>query len=195
MVRHHQAPVGSTVVRVAGQAFGASKGIATGAVLGVVKGGIALTDKIYEASSTSVASEEHRQRFHSKISFAARSAAAEVAPLLGNVLSSFAQGSMEGHSAAHRSLHSAYEKIIPDAVQADLASRLEQRLGAVMEHLIEPAVLESVQNLYLRKVKPELAGDRQMPDRSACLRASNPWHFSAHMCRLSLPHAFDVIAL
>ena len=156
-------PVVSTVVRGAGQIFGASKGLLASATLGAVKGGVALTDKIYETSSSKVASEDQRHQFHSRLSFAARAAAAEIAPLVGNVVSSFAQGSLEGASAANRSLSTMYERVVPESVQNDLALRLEQRLGAVMEHLVEPAVLTAVQNLYARKIKPELVADRNMP--------------------------------
>jgi hypothetical protein len=159
-----RAPVLSTVVRGAGQVFGAGKGLVTGATLGVVKAGVALTDKLYEASSSTVASKQDRERFNSKISFAAKSFAAEVAPMIGNVVSTFAQGSLEGATAANRGLHTAYERVVPEGMQQDLAIRLEKRFGAVMEHLIEPAVLEAVQNLYMRKVKPELVSDRMAPD-------------------------------
>ena len=83
--------IASTVVRGVGQLFGASKGVITGAALGVVKGGVALTDKLYESSATRIANEEDRERFHSRIGFAARATAAEVAPLLGNLAASFAR--------------------------------------------------------------------------------------------------------
>lgn len=157
--------VAATIVRSVGQVFGASKGVLTGAALGVVKGGVALTDKLYETSASKVASEQDRERFHGRVGFAARAAAAEVAPLLGHLAASFAQGTLEGHAAAHRSLASAYETVVPEAVQADLQSRLEQRFGAVMEHLVEPAVLEAVHNLYCNKLKPKLIDDWWMPDR------------------------------
>ena len=68
----------STVVRFGGQVFGATKGLAAGAALGAVKGGVALTDKLYEASSSKVASEQDRARFNSRIGFAVRSVASEV---------------------------------------------------------------------------------------------------------------------
>ena len=104
-------PVLSTVVRGAGQIFGASKGLVAGATIGVVKGGVALSDKFYEASSSKVVSEVDRERFHSRLAFAARGAAAEIAPLVGRMASSFMEGAMEGSELAQRGLHSAYEKV------------------------------------------------------------------------------------
>ena len=160
------APVVVTAVtRGAGQAFGAAKGLVSETFLGAVKGGVALTDKLYEASSSTVANESDRREFNARVNFHARQAAAEAAPLFGAIASSFAQGALEGRDAASRGLHTAWETAVPEGWQQDLAARLEQRFGAVMEHLIEPAVLEAVQNLYIRQVKPSLVNDRMAPQR------------------------------
>ena len=48
-------------------------------------------------------------------------------------------------------------------MQHDLEVRLEKRLGAMMEHLVEPAVQEAVLNLYISKLKPQLTTDKWMP--------------------------------
>jgi hypothetical protein len=96
-----QEPVAAKIGRGAGQLFGAGRGAVVGAVLGVVKGGVALTDKMYEDSSSRITDEHEREQFHSKVNFAARAAAAELAPVVGAFASSFVQGAREGSDAAY----------------------------------------------------------------------------------------------
>jgi hypothetical protein len=156
--------IASTVARGMGQLIGASKGVITATALGIVKGGVALTDRLYENSANQLVNEDVRERFQSRIGFQAGAIAAEVAPLLGNIAAAFFQGSLEGHAAAHGALASAYQTVVPVEVQLDMQCRIEQRLGAVMEHLVEPAVLEALSSFYRSKVKPQLIDDWWMPD-------------------------------
>ena len=55
----HQPAVLGTVARGAGQVLGATRGLTYGATMGLVKGGIALTDKLYESTSSHVPSTRH----------------------------------------------------------------------------------------------------------------------------------------
>ena len=184
--------IASTVARGMGQLIGASKGVITATALGMVKGGVALTDRLYENSANQLVNEDVRERFQSRIGFQAGAIAAEVAPLLGNIAAAFFQGSLEGHAAAHGALASAYQTVVPVEVQLDMQCRIEQRLGAVMEHLVEPAVLEALSSFYRSKVKPQLIDDWWMPDyvRRAAHDVSDQ---IAHDLMLELPNGLNML--
>lgn len=151
------------VAKGAGVVWGVGKELVLGAGLGVAKGAVALVDKGVEAAAPHMMSPPQQQEAQHRLDAFSRSVAAEMAPVIGMMASQFATGAVEGMGKAQEGMGKAYEAVVPSAVQADLEQRLEKRLGAMMQHLVEPAVQEAVLNLYIGKLKPLLTQDKWMP--------------------------------
>ena len=151
------------VGRGVGGLWGAGKGLLCGATLGIGKGVVAGVDKAYESAAPVVLSSRQQQKVNRRVESAAQACASEMAPLLGSLAAGFASGALEGCSMAERQLSRAYDVTMPEAAKRDIEQRLEKRFGAVMEHLVEPAVAEAVQSLYIGKIKPALTTDKRMP--------------------------------
>ena len=73
----------------AGVVWGAGKELVLGAGLGLAKGTVAAVDKAYEAAAPVLLTPKQRAEAQARMTIAARSISAEMAPLLG-VMATFA---------------------------------------------------------------------------------------------------------
>lgn len=143
--------------------WGAAKGVAWYGIAGAAKGAVAAADVAYEAAAPKIMSAAQQTELQARVSIGARSAAREIAPLLGAVGAAFCTGAVEGEAAAGRSMASLYDKVVPEDVQRELEARIEERLGGLMQHVLEPATEEFARRLYTGSLKPRLTTDKRMP--------------------------------
>ena len=98
-----------------------------------------------------------------RLSWSARSITAELAPRFGELYSQFNDGKEVGEDNVHVAIDQVIERVVPVKVQADINSRLEKRVGAMMQHLVEPAAVEAIRGALVFALDPSPAQPAHLP--------------------------------
>ena len=151
------------VVRGAGFLLGSGKEAIKGGIGALGKGAVAAVDVAYERAAPRVLPTQKRLELEARMSLIARTVSAEMAPRLGALFAEFKDGAEEGNDGVRVQIDRMVDRIIPEKAQRDINARIEKRVGAMMQHLVEPAAEEALRGVYLRRLKPYLVQDRRAP--------------------------------